>query len=198
LLGAVAKHVKTISWNLHAAAANHRLFEAIRSVASKPIVVDASKLPSRGKLLYMTSPEDTRILWLVRDGRAAAWSRVRRSGVSFEHATLAWVRAHLEIAGMFGTVPRPHRLVVRYEDVCLDPERELARVTDLLGVRAHKPQRLLHKSRAHLVGGNEMRYRRDEDELILDERWKTHIRASELRRFRVLGAWLNRRFGYPD
>jgi hypothetical protein len=175
-----------------------QLFRAMRSAAAKSVVVDASKNAIRGKALYLSDPTSVRLVWLVRDGRGVAWSRMRRHGESLERATAVWLRSNLEAAACLASVPPQHRCIVRYEDLCRTPQRELDKLCDFAGVSRETFSLTLRKREVHVVGGNEMRFDDDQDTLRVDERWRENLTRGQLARFAVIAGLLNRRFGYVD
>lgn len=161
-------------------------------------MVDASKQPTRMKTLFLHDPA-IRVVWLVRDGRAVAWSSMRRDGVSAQEGALRWLKANVSTAALLATVPRSKWRVVRYEDLCLEPERTVNRVRTLAGLPpADGVDVTLQKRGQHFIGGNPMRYRTDETELRLDDQWRRHLSAADLRRFNLVAGLMNRAFGYTD
>lgn len=78
------------------------------------------------------------LLLLVRDGRAVVESGMKGFGWNFEKATRNWARAARSILD-FDRVTKNsgHRyLIVRYEDLVTDLEKEVRRVLDFLGLDA--------------------------------------------------------------
>ena len=59
-----------------------RLYEAIAQVSGKRIIVESSKVPVRAALLAFSRDLDLRLIHLVRDVRAVAWSRRKSFGQS--------------------------------------------------------------------------------------------------------------------
>lgn len=195
-LQAAARQVQSLAWNQRGAEQTLLLFEAVRGAAARRVVVDASKNALRAKTLYLADPARVRIVWLVRDGRAVAHGRSRRMRHSMRRAALSWLRANLEVAAALASIPREHWLLLRYEDVCAAPQSALDRVFSLLSLSPQPVSRSLDKGSGHLVGGNEMRYRRAENELLLDARWQREVDERALRAFESVAGWLNRRLGY--
>ncbi|HKQ67890.1 MAG TPA: sulfotransferase, partial [Polyangiaceae bacterium] len=188
--------IPPVSWNAHAARRNGLLFRAIRQVSRKRVVVDASKDPLRLKTLYVSDPESVRVVWLIRDGRAITWSTVRRLGLSVERAAFAWLRVNVRTHLLLRTIPADRRILVKYEDLCSHPQRELDRIVHLLGEESCTFSPMLAKDNAHFVGGNLMRHRVAEQALELDDAWRRGLSARDVRRFDRIAGWLNRRFGY--
>lgn len=196
LLQLAGKTALLLSRKARAGHRNLLLLQAIRAVAHKPIVVDASKNPIRLKTLYLAAPGAIRIVWLVRDGRAVTWSASRREGIAVERAAWRWALYNARIQLILRSIPTEQQIFLRYEDFCREPGPALEGIARLLEVSPLAPPVTLNKSGAHLVGGNQMRYRTDERTLRLDEAWRGQMSAAQQRRFDRVAGWLNRRFGY--
>ena len=54
-----------------------QLYDVVRNVARKHIVVDSSKHHTRAAAIYRSCPESVRIIVLVRDGRGVAYSGLK-------------------------------------------------------------------------------------------------------------------------
>ena len=61
-------------------------YEMIRRAASTPIIVDSSKDPRRLKELYLAAPNNFKLLYMIRDGRAVAASSMRRLKISMKES----------------------------------------------------------------------------------------------------------------
>ncbi len=140
-----------------------------------PLIVDSSKLPPYGALLGTLPGLDLRILHLVRDPRATAfsWRRRRRlDGAADDRlmsrppvwkAALLWLVWNTATVRLWGR-SRPERyLRVRYEDFVAEPERTVRRIARFAG---EVPDRLpftgTHGVRlepTHSVAGNPARHR---------------------------------------
>src|SRR4030095_6531842 len=53
------------------------LYDSIREVSGKPVILDSSKKPIRTYALPAAGVADVRVLHLVRDGRGVVWSRLK-------------------------------------------------------------------------------------------------------------------------
>jgi hypothetical protein len=100
--------------------------------ARKPIVgVTAHRHFERILALW----PDARFLYLLRDGRDVAHAHVAagRAGNVWAAASV-WQEAERDWLRLCGQVPAGRRLELRYEALVRDPQRELARICDFLGV----------------------------------------------------------------
>jgi hypothetical protein len=159
-------------------------------VTESVVVVDASKGPALGQALAGAPDIDLRMLNIVRDPRAVAWSWTKQ--VERPHATAGpsemWrIPAHraaaqwstlqveMEVIARMGGA-RSARL--RYEDVVVDPLGSLVEATTALGLplsAADLP--VLDGSRlvlgpSHGLSGNPSRFRSGAVELRRDDRWR--------------------------
>jgi len=149
------------------------LYQAIAEVSGKLIVVDSSKTPVRGALLAHLRRIDLRLVHLVRDARAVAWSRKKaleadkKAGVQTAikprpvwYSVGYW--AFINILSMIVCLFRRSKsLRMRYEDFVSQPQPQmerLGRVVELdysAAVQAllnGKPIRVEHP-----IAGNRMR-----------------------------------------
>ena len=120
-----------------------RLYRAIQSVSNSRVVVDTSKEPAYGYALGMVPGVDLRVLHLIRDPRAAAysWSKKKRQPDSAEREFMHQkTPAQSASSGMRGTPPsRPsgampaRYLRLRYEDFVADPRRSFEEILELAG-----------------------------------------------------------------
>lgn len=182
------------------AAAVATVAAAVGVATGAALVVDATKYAEVVAARVAADPA-LRLVHLVRDARGVMASRMRRRGDSPALAAKTWVVHNLRLLAIAATLPRDRVLRLRYEDVCADPRAQVRRVLQFAGVavsdqRPADAMLQLHKRSQHLVGGNPMRFSFDDDTIALDERWRDELNSDALMRYRVLAAWLNRRFGY--
>lgn len=83
--------------------------------------------------------------------------------------------------------------MIRYEDVCADPQATLRPVLEWIGVDPQAPLALA-RGTYHVVG-NGMRLDSTRD-VKLDDRWRTALSQGDLARFDTVAGSLNRRLGY--
>lgn len=74
----------------------------------------------------------TDVIFILRDGRNCVASKVKRTGQPWELAVHRWryaVRTYEYLQAHY-----PRTLLVRFEDLVMSPEKELARITEFLGI----------------------------------------------------------------
>ena len=196
-------------------AAYARIYSPIAEVTSSHVIVDASKGPARGQALAGAPGVDLRMLNVVRDPRAVAWSWNRR--VERPHATggteqmwripahraaAQWSALQLEmeaIAGLGGV--RSSRL--RYEDFVADPVGTLVAATAALGVPlspADLPtvvEGRIELGPSHGLAGNPARFRSGSIDLRRDDRWAAEMPTADRVVVTALTLPLLKAYGYP-
>ena len=173
-------------------------YDAIRNVTNTKIIIDSSKDARRLKGLYLTAPEQFRLLYMIRDGRAVCASAIRRTGMSMKQAAIEWKRSQRHTALTSRGIPAKSRLKIHYEDLCREPESTMLRACEFLGLEYHSEMLALRKSEAHNIGGNPMRFKTGEREIKLDEQWRAQLTDEERLEFDAIAGAQNRRLGYLD
>lgn len=178
------------------ARATWAIVDRIRAVSGAGVVVDSSKNADQLKLLYEARPEAVRVIYLVRDGRGVALSKAKRVGVPFWRGAVSWTASNLRLLAALRSIPAAQRLTMRYEDLCADPERELRRATEFLGLTHDPALARLDRSGRHNIGGSPHRFSTSEVAIRLDDRWHAAVRGATAVQFGLLGGWLNAMLGY--
>jgi Sulfotransferase family len=197
-------------------AAYARIYWAVAEVTGSHVVVDASKGPALGQALAGSPGIDLRMLNVVRDPRAVAWSWHRQ--VARPHASASpggeemwripahrsaaqWSALQLEmeaIAGL-GGVPSAR---LRYEAFVADPIGTLVAATASLGVplsTADFPSVVdgrVELGPSHGLSGNPGRFRSGSIELRRDDRWTTEMPTTDRAVVTALTLPLLRTYGY--
>jgi hypothetical protein len=187
------------------------LYRAMRDVSGADFLVDASKDPQHAYILRSVPGFDVRVVHLIRDSRAVAysWRRVRRRPeIHWEgrdmprypagRTAVAWSLTNLA-SGIAPRVGLPY-VRVRYEDLVDDPPAQLARILDDLGIEG-RSFGFLSKGRAalgpaHTVSGNPMRFETGEVLVEPDREWVYRMGAGDRRLVTMLTLPLLRRYGY--
>jgi hypothetical protein len=195
---------------------NAALIDSLAAVTGREYLVDSSKIGIRLKYLLRNPDFDVKVVRLVRDGRAVALTYMDpiqfadaknpslraggmggtrdREKLSLEAAAREWLRSNEEQESVLSRVSAASQVTLRYEDVCEDPDRELAKVFNMLGIEPEDVSARFRRTEQHVIG-NGMRLD-DSSEIKLDERWKHSFTAEQLRRFDAIGGAMNRKLGY--
>jgi hypothetical protein len=167
-----------------------RFYRAIAQVSGSRVIVDSSKDASHGYLLgAMGSRIDLRVVHLVRDSRAVAYSLCERrkydpgsgrelGGHGYLRAAAGWSMTNLLVEAM-RTGGRLGYVRLAYEDFAEDPERALRRIVAFAGgdegSLAFHDRNLDLGSEHHTVAGNPMRFERGNVEIRPDETWRVEM-----------------------
>ena len=188
------------------------LYRAIANVAGADVVVDSSKLPTYAALLDAVPDLDVRMLHLVRDPRAAAfsWRRVKDLPDKGARTTMER-RGALKSAGLWsvwnssleilwrGRPEAYHRMA--YEDFVTNPAGELRDAMASLQITGEPWTALTGPTTAkvsthHTVAGNPARLRQGSVTLRLDDEWIDAMAPRDQRTVEVLTGRLRERYGY--
>jgi Sulfotransferase family len=169
-----------------------RLYAAVREVSNSSVIIDSTKNPGYALLLRDVAGLDVRFVHLVRDSRAVTYSwgkddvkqpeydknPVLRGTLlarkSLWRSAIEWDVKNV----LLHVVERPAlHCTVTYESLMLEPERELARVIELVADARVSTQRgvpeVARSTRAlHMIGGNRVRFRKDNLRLRVDNEWR--------------------------
>ena len=189
-----------------------RLYRAIGKVSGAELIVEMSKDPTFAWLLRRIDGSDVRVVHLVRDSRAVAysWTRTRRMpspigeqqfmprSTPTETAVrwLAWNGGfHMLRAAGF-----PY-LKLRYESFVDEPELALRRLgefagTSLLPADSRLRGRQVNLGSHHIFSGNPMRTRSGWVEIDGDDEWRTGLPDAERTKVTALTAPLLAAYGY--
>ena len=192
-----------------------RLYAAITEVSGCSLVVDSSKHPSLAHCLRWEADLDFRVLHMIRDSRAVAysWSReVRRPDADSE--SYMWRYSPAMAAGQwmaqnaaFHLLPRLGcpTMRLRYEDFIAGPEAAMRRVTEFAGLAVEDGYPFLgaddtscwaELDGTHSVSGNPMRFTTGKVPIRRDERWRTRMPKAQQHAVTALTFPLLAGYGY--
>jgi hypothetical protein len=178
-----------------AAANKARFFDFLLERTGRGIVVDSSKHYLDGFSLQRAAVEKTRLILLVRDGRAVFSSGIRRN-LGRDAALSAWSSIYSRCLPVFQKhLTKDQWLLVHYENFATDPARELRRICDFLGIGFEESMLAFAETEQHIANGNNMRFNRNST-VRLDERWREDLSAPMLAYFDRRAGALNRSLGY--
>ena len=191
-----------------------RLYQAIARRTQATLIVDTSKAPGYGAALALGPSIDLRMVHLVRDPRAVAYSWMRKrelvpspSGAPvYMHqaraveSTTLWLRYNGGADLVRRSLPRDRSIRIRYEDFVANPQPALASIARLSGL----PERAFDLGDGatvtletnHSVSGNPSRFRSGPVTLASDDQWRAALPARDRRRVMALAWPLAWRYGY--
>jgi hypothetical protein len=159
-----------------------RLFCAVQSIRGREVIVDETKRPGRGYMLLRDPRLDVRIIHLVRDPRGVMYSQLKTDvehkfkapPISMLHYLIKNVMSEcVRLLMTGGSVLR-----VRYEDLALNPEKELVRISRFIGISMDS---VIHQiisgeplTVPHLLDGNRIRHQ-NAIKLRFDDEWRRKL-----------------------
>ena len=193
-----------------------RLYAAIGQVSGAPVVIDSSKHASLAFCLRSSPGVDLRVIHMVRDPRAVAysWSKLvdRPEGASGSQmptytpasAALRWnlQNSAVQLLSQLGTPT----LRVRYEDFTAAPAATLGRIAAFAGLPGGPKFSFLDTDghgrwwadlgETHTASGNPMRFTTGRIGIRHDATWQTAMVAGNRRTVTTLTLPLLMRYGY--
>jgi hypothetical protein len=188
-----------------------RLYEAIGSVTGSRVIVDSSKEPVHGYAMSLVPGVDFRVVHLIRDPRAAAYSWLKKKPQpdseekEFMHrkssvkSAVLWDAWNASAEALWRRTPE-RCLRLRYEDFVADPRASLERIVGLVGVSAELPlagEREVRLGVSHTVSGNPNRFETGAVELRPDREWISAMSPRDKALVTALTTPLLQRYGYP-
>ena len=186
-----------------------RLYEAVQSVTDNRVIVDSSKEPAYGYALSTVPDIDFRVLHLVRDPRAAAysWLKKKRQPDSEDREFMHRINP-TKSAALWDTWNVSAEALWRngkylrlfYEDFVADPRTSFTRILDLLDENAELPlasEDEVMLGISHTVSGNPNRFDTGSVALKPDQAWKKDMNPRDRNLVTGLTFPLLYRYGYP-
>ena len=189
-----------------------RLYRAIQAVSGSRVVVDTSKEPAYGYALGMVDGIDLRVLHLIRDPRAAAysWAKKKRQPDSpdreFMHqksptqSAVLWDAWNSAIEALWRDKPENY-LRLRYEDFIAEPRHSFEQILKLVDEEeANLPlegERAVKLGISHTVSGNPNRFDTGTVELKSDQDWAGKMPPRDQKLVTALTLPFLPRYGYP-
>jgi hypothetical protein len=179
---------------------NPDFYRAVLKVSGKKVLCDSSKSMDHLKF-YRSHPEtfDLKIIHLVRDGRAVAYSNEKK-GRSYFYFLGKWQKSNTASARTLKSWsqenPQQFSVRIRYEDICRQPEKTIGTLMAQLGLQFHEQQLRFGELEHHNISGNHMRRNRDSG-IRRDTRYLDAVGPARWFLASVLAFPLLRKFGYP-
>jgi hypothetical protein len=162
---------------------NERFFKIISDVSKDSIIVDTSKDLKRLEFLLQIRSLSILPIYLTRDPKGQICSvqeRAIRLGDPWEKDLIddAIRRYNKKTRSILALLDQVVHFNMQYESLVRDPKGTLKPILSALGLE-FEPQQLQWSSKIrHAAGGNRMAWHL-QNELKLDERWRTRLRAMQ-------------------
>lgn len=187
------------------------LYRAVRTVSGAGVVVDSSKYASYGLILAGVPGLELRVLHLVRDSRAVAYSWLRRKRMPEvteeerymplkrpSRSAVFWGLENLALELLRGRA-RAYG-VLRYDEVAADPAGAIRQALERLGLPGDVSRlggNRFTLAPNHTVAGNPLRFERSEVAIRPDQEWLGQLGPGARRLVTALTWPLLRRYGFP-
>ncbi len=188
------------------------LYEAV--AGRDGTVVDSSKHASLVWCLSHSDRIDLRVIHMVRDSRAVAysWTREKKRDVIAgnymrrQHPVKTAYQWNTQNAAIEPLARRVPVLRVRYEDMVADPGPALQGITEFAGLDspplgflgADGNGQWADLTRSHQVAGNPLRFVTGRVKITQDISWRTHLPSRQREMVTVMTAPLLAKYGYFD
>jgi len=171
------------------------VYDAIRKATGTSVVVDSSKAYLQGVGLYQCQPDRTRLVLIVRDGRAVFYSGLKR-GFGRSNSLDAWRNYYRHALPLLRRRVRPeHVMTVRYEDLAADPVTQIRAICAFAGLAYEDSMLDWSNKQHHIVSGNNMRFGANA-RIRPDIKWRSELTEGDQAFFEKHAGSLNRQLGY--
>lgn len=171
------------------------LYEEVAAVSGKSHVVDSSKHYLEAVKLHQKSPANTKIILLIRDGRAVFNSGLKM-GLGEKKALGAWLDTYQRALPLLDKyVPSTDVLTVHYESLAKEPEATMRGICDFVGLEFQDSMVDLSASNNHIANGNNMRFEKGAS-IRYDDSWLKALSGEQLDFFEKHAGSMNARLGY--
>ncbi len=172
---------------------NVAFIEAALEASDKQVFFDTSKRPVRLERLAAIPEIDLRLIMLVRDVRGFA-SSAKRRGLDIEREARTWRSEHQTVREIAQSLPPDHTMLLRYEDVCVDPAEQLMSLHRFLGVEPLLPPDVVFPKEHHVLG-NRIRLQKSL-RVRASSSWAEMLTPTEVEKVVAIAGDLNGRLGY--
>ncbi|MEE8295560.1 MAG: sulfotransferase, partial [Sphingomonadales bacterium] len=169
-----------------------KLFKSIQNISGARVIVDSSKHVCYASILTHNPGIDLRIVHLVRDSRAVAYSWLRKKkieAVYWENKFMPQPKSVVSAIKWMGinTLTARHKnlgnhyLMVRYEDLIIKPKSVLKKIAKFVGEENINFDFLTNKSgikvkKNHIALGNPNLFSNNPINLRLDNEWEKELK----------------------
>jgi len=187
------------------------LYRAVAEVADAEVVVDSSKFPSHLVALTQIPELDVRVVHIVRDPRAVAYSWQRDKVDPDAPDGGRMPRLHPGVTGAYWSswnlaterIARANRLPclrLRYEDLVADPPGVIGPVLRLAGLGGEPvpvgADGSVGLGVSHQVSGNPVRFHRGTLTLREDDEWRRRMGGAARAVVNIVTSPVRQRYGY--
>lgn len=171
------------------------LYDAIFRLRNVAYLIDSSKSPLRFRALYEYQPKRMIALILARDYRGTVYSKMKR-GSDLRASASSWAARLTQIKQFTFDVPERQILRVRYEDLCIDPRKEMTRLCSFLNLDFSDDLLSRPTDNVHHLGGSPSKFDSKKKAIKLDESYVNAFSNEDLAIMKSLVGTVAREWGY--
>ncbi len=153
-----------------------KIYASISNVSSKNFIVDSSKDPMQALAISKCKHIDAKYIWLTRDARAIAYSKVKRAKVNKSSdkgvfRTLGTTLFFKKLCAAALYCLKGHQqLTISYEALAANPQQELDKICNEFGLKNFTAPEYMELMNDHTIGGTPGRFERKK--VAEDVSWK--------------------------
>jgi hypothetical protein len=166
---------------------------AAKEKPSFQIFLDGFKNPTRFATAFHTKMEIGGIIHLIRDPRAYCLSAAKE-GFSIEESIKKWKRYHVFIS-YISKICFTKNVVVKYEDLCVNPEKTLKKITDFMGLREEKIVTNAFTNR-HWIGNQTLH--KYSGHIRNEEKWRDQLEYEDIKLIELELAAAMKKYNYES
>ncbi|MEE9335179.1 MAG: sulfotransferase [Granulosicoccaceae bacterium] len=188
------------------------LYQSIRKTTGSRFIVDASKIASYGAILQRTEGLSPRFVHLVRDPRGALNSWMKQVRMTDDLDKARYMPRYNSASGaaryvgynaeMHAVVKKSPHMLMKYEDLVLEPEAKIREVLSLVGAPCDSDLSQfigpdgVKLGVNHTIAGNPMRHQSGWIPLRPDNSWREKMSKSRQLAIATMTFPLIRKYGY--
>lgn len=170
------------------------LYDVVAETTNVDWIVDSSKHYLEAVNQYKNDPENTRVILLVRDGRAVYYSGIKH-GFSRKTSLSAWRNTYKRALPLIEKhIPKKHLIKIRYEDLASDTGAVLQTICSEVALDFEPGMLNFRDNTSHITNGNNMRFA--SSDIKLDTAWQQNLVGADLDYFISRARHLNGKLGY--
>lgn len=169
--------------------------EKYAEYASADVVVDASKDHLHMVDINRYSKLPHKFIFLTRDVRGNVWSAIKREGVSAEKEAKDWARLNGRIVKVLRHIDKEKYIQVKYEDLCKNPDKELQRISEFVGIEYSTSSANDEIKKRHTIAGNKIRFK-EISRIKQDLAWRDNLSKDDLSMVRRYAGPMANMLGY--
>ncbi len=167
-----------------------QFYDMLRDKSESQIIVDLSKNRVIRMLRSIRSAQkwksnDAGFILLLRDPKGLSASMLRRTTKGLEHflrRNKKWMKRFQK----FQQKNKDRVLVVRYEDLCTEPERQMQRICRFAGMPFEHQMLFPADKTHHFIHSSTSGYMKNANKLVVDKRWHHELWPEDIQKINTV------------